>query len=98
MSQEKVDAYKKEKKGRKQRIEKQKKMRKLAKVICLIILVAAVAGIGGKVAYSHFAPEDTTDSATESSSDILLDDATLEGSITVGATTESSEEATAEVS
>ena len=49
MSQEKVDAYKKEKKGRKARLAKQKRNQKIAKISCLVLLIAICSFAGWRV-------------------------------------------------
>jgi cytoskeletal protein RodZ len=72
MSQEKVDAYKKEKKGRKERIAKEKKMRKIMKVVSLLVLVAAIGLISwGVYASKHPAAAADTQPADEA---ISMDD------------------------
>ena len=49
MSQEKVDAYKKEKKGRKARLAKMKRNQKIAKIVSLVLLLAIVSFAGWRV-------------------------------------------------
>ena len=67
MSQEKIDAYKKEKAGRKDRIAKQKKRRKIAKIVSSLVVVALVAAIVGSVLYNKYGKNDDTAAAAESS-------------------------------
>ena len=54
MSQEKIDAYKKEKSGRKQAIAKHKKRVKIAKISGIIVAVAIVAAIVGGILWNNF--------------------------------------------
>lgn len=67
MSQEKIDAYKKEKAGRKERIEKQKKRRKIARIVSCLVAVAIVAAIVGAVVYNRVGKTDDAAAADSSS-------------------------------
>ena len=83
MSQEKIDAYKKEKAGRKERIEKQKKRRKIAKIISCLAAVAIVAAIVGSIVYSKVGKSDdaaAADASTEAISTEYVDDTAAEAS------------------
>ena len=53
MSQEKIDAYKKEKSGRKERIAKQKKRNKIIKICSIIAGVAIVVAIAGSIVWNR---------------------------------------------
>ena len=85
MSQEKIDAYKKEKSGRKEKIAKHKLHVKIAKVTSLVLVIAIVAAIAGSIVWSKVG-----------GSSSAADAASIETS--VDATTETSVEATEEVS
>ena len=96
MSQEKIDAYKKEKAGRKQRLAKQKIRRKIAKVVCALVVVALIAAFAGKAIWkkSGDTPE-AVDAAVAASSEASVDtaaEATSEASVSesVEATSETS--------
>ena len=52
MSQEKVDAYKKEKAGRKARIAKHELHVKIAKITSIVVAIALVAGIAGSIVWN----------------------------------------------
>lgn len=52
MSQEKVDAYKKEKAGRKARIAKHELHVKIAKIASIVVAIALVAGIAGSIVWN----------------------------------------------
>ncbi|WP_035783887.1 hypothetical protein [Butyrivibrio sp. MC2021] len=84
MSQEKIDAYKKEKAGRKERIEKQKKRKKIAKIVSSLVIIAIVAAIVGSVIYNKFGKSDETAAAADASateiSVELADDTAAEAS------------------
>ena len=83
MSQEKIDAYKKEKAGRKERIEKQKKRKKIAKIVSSLVIIAAVAAIVGSVLYNKFGKSDEAAAADSSATEIsveLADDTAAEAS------------------
>jgi flagellar basal body-associated protein FliL len=54
MSQEKIDAYKKEKSGRKEAIAKHKKRVKIAKITSIVVAVAIVAAIVGSILWNNF--------------------------------------------
>ena len=53
MSQEKVDAYKKEKAGRKARIAKHELHVKIAKITSIVVAIALVAGIAGSIIWNR---------------------------------------------
>ncbi len=53
MSQQKVDAHKKEKQGKKAQVAKQKLQRKIARIVALIVAVLIVAGIVALVIYNR---------------------------------------------
>ena len=53
MSQEKIDAYKKEKSGRKERIAKQKKRNKILKITGIIAGAAIVIAIAGAIVWNR---------------------------------------------
>ena len=59
MSQEKIDAYKKEKSERKERIAKQKKRNKILKISGCVVAVAIVATIVGVVLWNNFGSSKT---------------------------------------
>ena len=76
MSQEKIDAYKKEKAGRKQRLAKQKIRRKITKVVCALIVVAVIAAIAGNAIWKkNGATPETVDAAIAASSEASADTA-----------------------
>lgn len=83
MSQEKIDAYKKEKAGRKERIEKQKKRKKIAKIVCSLVAIALVAAIAGSVLYNKFGKNEDAAAADSSAAAVsveLTDDSAAEAS------------------
>ena len=53
MSQEKIDAYKKEKSGRKERIAKQKKRNKILRITGIIAGAAIVIAIAGAIVWNR---------------------------------------------
>ena len=98
MSQEKIDAYKKEKAGRKERLAKQKKRKKIAKIVCLIVVVALALGIAGAVIWNK---RGTSVEATEGASvETSVDASSVETSEEAAneSSEASSEEASAETS
>lgn len=76
MSQEKIDAYKKEKAGRKQRLAKQKIRRRIAKVVCALVIVAVIAAFAGKAIWKkNGATPEAVDAAVAASSEISVTEA-----------------------
>ncbi|WP_026523561.1 hypothetical protein [Butyrivibrio sp. MB2005] len=65
MSQEKVDAYKKEKKGRKARLAKQKRNAKIAKICSLVLLLALCSFAGWRVYAAKHPSEAVSTESTE---------------------------------
>ncbi len=53
MSQEKIDAYKKEKSGRKERIAKQKKRNHIIKICSIVAGVAIIVAIAGLIVWNR---------------------------------------------
>ncbi len=92
MSQEKIDAYKKEKAGRKERIAKHKVRMRIAKICGGVVLVAAICAIAGSIIYNNVSAEKAEETAvTEEAADTVesVDGAetTAEGADTTGETT-----------
>ena len=76
MSQEKIDAYKKEKSERKERIAKQKKRNKIIKISSIVVAVAIVAAIAGSIIWNNVKPSSASDSAATEVSEVVADTAT----------------------
>ncbi len=98
MSQEKIDAYKKEKAGRKERIAKHQKHVKIAKISSCVVIALIVVAIAGSIIWNNVKASnaDETEAATTEIS--------TESTETTESTTDSStvvtktEESTAETS
>ena len=75
MSQEKIDAYKKEKSGRKERIAKHKLHVKIAKITSLVVVIALIAAIAGSIVWNKVgASSEAADSASsEVSTEVVVD-------------------------
>ncbi len=94
MSQEKVDAYKKEKKGRKARLAKHKRNMKIAKGVSVLVLVAVCGFAGWRVYASNHQAEQVAD--TEISEDVVPTSDTAEDVNATAEDTETTEEAASE--
>jgi len=67
MSQEKVNAYKKEKAGRRKQIEKTKRRNKLIRIAIWLVILALVSILAGKAAYQHTISQNTSHTTDVSS-------------------------------
>ena len=73
MSQEKIDAYKKEKSERKERIAKQKKRNKIIKISSIVVAVAIVAAIAGSIIWNNVKTTEASDAAATEVSEVVED-------------------------
>ena len=87
MSQEKVDAYKKEKAGRKARIAKHELHVKIAKITSIVVAIALVAAIAGSIVWNKVG-----------GSSEAAEGATAEVSLDIAGTEESADDSASEAS
>ncbi len=85
MSQEKIDAYKKEKSERKEKLAKQKKRNKICKITGIVVAAAIVVAIVGSILWNNFGPSKTEaadGASTEVSAELTetVDDVAAEAS------------------
>ncbi len=73
MSQEKIDAYKKEKSERKERIAKQKKRNKIIKISSIVVAIAIVAAIAGSIVWNNVKANTPSESAATEVSAVVED-------------------------
>ncbi len=76
MSQEKIDAYKKEKAGRKERLAKQKVRRKVTKIVSAIVAVALVCGIGVAIYLGNTSAKAADEAEDATAVEEVIDDTT----------------------
>ena len=104
MSQEKIDAYKKEKSGRKERIAKQKKRNHIIKICSIVAGVAIIVAIAGLIVWNRVEASNAAAeaaAATEVTTDTTVEDSAAEADSEAPAedsanTEEASTEASAE--
>ena len=78
MSEEKIDAYKKEKSERKERIAKQKKRNKIIKISSIVVAVAIVAAIAGSIVWNNVKTSTASEAAATEVSEVVEETTTAE--------------------
>lgn len=99
MSQEKIDAYKKEKSGRKERIAKQKKRNKILKITGIIAGAAIVIAIAGAIVWNRVEASNAAAEAAAAETEVSTEtDTTSESEAEPSTETETSSESETEAS
>jgi flagellar basal body-associated protein FliL len=73
MSQQKIDAYKKEKSERKERLAKKKKRSKIIKISSIVVAIAIVGAIAGSIIYNKVNTNAASEAAATEVSEVVED-------------------------